>query len=113
MSGNLRVLIVGGGIGGLCLAQGLVKAGVRVAVYERDRSPDARLQGYRLNIEPVGSRALYRCLSPSNWRAFVALSGDPGASMGIYNEQLHQLANIPEAGSAADPVNSHHAISRI
>src|SRR5690242_3064929 len=58
----LHVLIIGGGIGGLCLAQGLNKAGVSVAVYERDRALDARLQGYRLNIEPAGSLALHACL---------------------------------------------------
>ena len=32
----LRVLVIGAGLGGLCLAQGLRKAGVDVAVYERD-----------------------------------------------------------------------------
>jgi 2-polyprenyl-6-methoxyphenol hydroxylase-like FAD-dependent oxidoreductase len=51
----MHVLIIGGGIGGLCLAQGLRRRGVSVAVYERDRTPDARLQGYRLSIEPPGS----------------------------------------------------------
>ena len=34
MSG-LRVAVAGGGLGGLCLAQGLHKAGVSVVVYER------------------------------------------------------------------------------
>ena len=33
---SLHVVIVGGGIGGLCLAQGLKRAGVSFAVYERD-----------------------------------------------------------------------------
>jgi 2-polyprenyl-6-methoxyphenol hydroxylase-like FAD-dependent oxidoreductase len=37
----MHVLIIGGGIGGLCLAQGLRRRGVSVAVYERDRTPDA------------------------------------------------------------------------
>ena len=41
-----RVLVIGGGLGGLCLAQGLQMAGINVAVYERDRSPEARAQGY-------------------------------------------------------------------
>jgi len=42
---DLHVLIAGGGVGGLCLAQGLRKAGVSCAVYERD--PDmTRRAGY-------------------------------------------------------------------
>jgi len=37
------------------LAQGLKKAGISVAVYERDRSSNDRLQGYRIHIEPQGT----------------------------------------------------------
>ena len=44
----LQVLVVGGGIGGLCLAQGLRKAGIQVKVFERDHTVDARLDRYRL-----------------------------------------------------------------
>jgi salicylate hydroxylase len=51
----LHVLIIGGGIGGLTLAQGLRKSGVSVAVYERDRTATDRLQGYRVHINPAGS----------------------------------------------------------
>ncbi|MFC4949423.1 FAD-dependent oxidoreductase [Pseudonocardia sp. GCM10023141] len=45
MSENLHVIIAGGGIGGLALAQGLRRAGVGVAVYERDRHRTDRVQG--------------------------------------------------------------------
>src|SRR5712664_1361406 len=90
-SSPLHVIIVGGGIGGLCLAQGLKRAGISFAVYERDRSPDARLQGYRLNIEPIGSRALHECLSTEIWSRLVATAGDAGAGMGVYDERLREL----------------------
>ena len=39
-----HVVIIGGGIGGLCLAQGLKQAGVHATVYERDRAITDRLQ---------------------------------------------------------------------
>ncbi len=57
---RFQVGIVGGGIGGLALAQGLKKAGTSVAVYERDRTPTDRLQGYRVHISPKGSEALHQ-----------------------------------------------------
>ena len=45
-----KPMIVGAGTGGLCLAQGLKQSGIDVAVFERDRTPTDRLQGYRLHI---------------------------------------------------------------
>src|SRR5690242_16810203 len=109
----LHVLIIGGGIGGLCLAQGLKKARISVAVYERDRTLDARLQGYRLNIEPVGSRALHECLSTDLWEVLVATAGDPGPVMGVYTERLRELMQEDEHVRANDPANSTHAVGRV
>lgn len=107
----MNVIVAGGGIGGLCLAQGLRKAGVPVTVYERDASPDARSQGYRLNVEPVGSAALKDCLPPELWRELVATAGDPGLGMGVFDEQLRLL--MREDGVAStDPAASSHAVSR-
>lgn len=102
----LRVLIVGGGIGGLCLAQGLRQAGIEVSVFERDVEPDARLQGYRLNVEPVGSRALRHCLPAHLWDRLVATSGDPGPGMGVFTEDLRLLML-----ENSDPADTH-AVSR-
>jgi 2-polyprenyl-6-methoxyphenol hydroxylase-like FAD-dependent oxidoreductase len=107
-----HVLIIGGGIGGLCLAQGLKKAGVSVAVYERDRNLDARLQGYRLNIEPIGGRALHACLPADLWKLLIATAGDPGPRMGVFDEQLRELMQEDEPGDVADAKNAHHAVSR-
>jgi 2-polyprenyl-6-methoxyphenol hydroxylase-like FAD-dependent oxidoreductase len=91
-----NVVIIGAGVGGLCLAQGLRQAGVPVQVYERDQAPDARLQGYRLNIEPVGSRALHDCLPGQLWQLLVATAGDPGPGMGVFT---HRLRTAPAPGS--------------
>lgn len=73
-----HVLIIGGGIGGLCLAQGLKKAGIRATVFERDPSPASRLQGYRIHINPEGSRALQACLPPRLFDVFLATAGKKG-----------------------------------
>jgi 2-polyprenyl-6-methoxyphenol hydroxylase-like FAD-dependent oxidoreductase len=110
---NVHVLIAGGGVGGLCLAQGLKKAGIRVTVFERDWAPDARVQGYRLNIEPHGSRALHACLPADLWNLLVDTAGDPGPRMGVFNEQLRELMQEDERGAGQDPVNAHHAVSRV
>jgi 2-polyprenyl-6-methoxyphenol hydroxylase-like FAD-dependent oxidoreductase len=75
----LRVAIVGAGIGGLCLAQGLHRAGVDVTVHERRHARDDWLQGYRIHVNPHGSRALRDCLPPQRWAAFLGtVSADDG-----------------------------------
>jgi 2-polyprenyl-6-methoxyphenol hydroxylase-like FAD-dependent oxidoreductase len=110
---SFHILIIGGGIGGLCLAQGLRQKGMSVVVYERDRTPDARLQGYRLNIEPVGSSALHACLPTNLWNLLVATAGDPGPRMGVFDEQLRELMQEDEQGAVDDPARAHHAVSRV
>ncbi|HEY1000139.1 MAG TPA: NAD(P)-binding protein, partial [Streptosporangiaceae bacterium] len=55
---ELRVAVAGGGLGGLCLAQGLLKAGVDVTVYERDAQLAGRRQGYRLHVDARAGLAL-------------------------------------------------------
>ncbi|MFF4829214.1 FAD-dependent oxidoreductase [Streptomyces sp. NPDC001312] len=107
-----RIIVIGGGIGGLCLGQGLRRAGIDVAVYERDTTPDARLQGYRLNIEPVGSRALQACLPEDLWHTLIATSGDPSRGMGVFTERLHELMREDDV-LAPDPAEATHAVSRI
>jgi salicylate hydroxylase len=106
------VAIVGGGIGGLCLAQGLKKAGIQVAVYERDRVRNERLQGYRIHISPVGSRALYECLPPKLYQTFVATCGVSGGRFRFLSEQMEELLAF-ELQSGNDRVDRHYSASRI
>ncbi|KAE9039750.1 hypothetical protein PR003_g4516 [Phytophthora rubi] len=75
MDYRTHVLIVGGGIGGLCLAQGLKKNGIPFTVFERDPSPNYRTQGYRLRINSDGYQALKTNLSPENFEVFLRATG--------------------------------------
>jgi 2-polyprenyl-6-methoxyphenol hydroxylase-like FAD-dependent oxidoreductase len=115
----LDVLIAGGGLGGLCLAQGLRKEGVNVAVYEQEGSP-ASAQGYRIHINQAGSRALHACLPAALWDAFVATAGQPCAGLGFLTEQMRELMFIEQrriegkpVGAPFDPVTSEHPVSRV
>src|SRR5262249_50801763 len=103
----LPVVIIGGGIGGLALAQGLRREGVSAAVYERDRSLTSRLQGYRVHISPGGSRALHECLPPHLFDAFDRTCGKPGRAIRFMTEQMRPLLSID-----TDMVENDGAIAR-
>jgi len=111
-----HVLVIGGGIGGLCLAQGLKQAGVSVAVYERDRTPTDRLQGYRVHISPGGSRALHACLPPHLFELFDGTCGKPGRAFRFMTEHMQVLLALEGelmAAQQAEPIARHRAVSRI
>lgn len=115
-SSSLHIIVIGGGIGGLCLAQGLKGAGVSVAVYERNPTPTDWLQGYRIHIDAVGSRSLHECLPLVLWEAFLATAGRSSAGFGFITEQLKDLLVISEArlaGKDADPIDGQYPVSRI
>jgi 2-polyprenyl-6-methoxyphenol hydroxylase-like FAD-dependent oxidoreductase len=88
-----RILVIGGGIGGLCLAQGLRQAGVEnVVVYERDQSVRGRMQGYRLRISPDGENALRACL-PGPLQDLLTATSNMRHEGGLaaYDERLNAL----------------------
>jgi 2-polyprenyl-6-methoxyphenol hydroxylase-like FAD-dependent oxidoreductase len=110
----VQVLVIGGGIGGLALAQGLRGAGVDVAVHERDHGAGSRWEGYRIHINPTGARALHALLPPAGWQEFLATAG-PGGDFGFLTEQLDRLVVVEETimyPDAADPAENHYAADR-
>ncbi|MFE9401931.1 FAD-dependent oxidoreductase [Streptomyces sp. NPDC006530] len=110
MTGTPHVLIIGGGIGGLCLAQGLCKAGLGFAVYERAGAGAPHDQ--RLRLGPQGARALYECLPPEAWEAFTAAS-EPGAGQLAYRtEQLRDLLRLPGPPGGRPAQHAHHLVDR-
>lgn len=101
---NLRVLVIGAGLGGLCLAQGLRKAGVDVAVYERDAGLAVRTQGHRIHIDARGEQALRQCLQPRLYELFLATRGQPSRGITMFSVGGGQLKEgvtqpFPESGS--------------
>ncbi|MDH2427735.1 NAD(P)/FAD-dependent oxidoreductase [Sphaerisporangium sp. TRM90804] len=110
-----KVIVVGGGIGGLCLAHALRGAGVAVRVYERDRDPDDPVRGYRIHVNQMGSRSLRQCLPAPLWEAFLATAGHPGPGFRFQDERLRELLFVEEAlmsGGSTAPADVHHAASR-
>ena len=108
-----KVLIAGGGVGGLALAQALRKAGVPVEVFERDAEADDWLLGYRIHVNRHGGQALRRCLPEPLWEAFVATAGRPGAGLTFHTEQLTELLHVEEELMTGGSPDGHHAVSRI
>jgi 2-polyprenyl-6-methoxyphenol hydroxylase-like FAD-dependent oxidoreductase len=111
----LQVMVIGGGIGGLCLAQALKAAGMSVTVYERN-SASVWPEGYRIHINPVGSRALHECLPSALWEAFVATASKPPAGLGFLTEQLEELVVIGEefmSNKTGSPIDAHYPVNRI
>ncbi|MEW9528807.1 FAD-dependent oxidoreductase [Microbispora sp. NPDC049125] len=111
----IDVIIVGGGIGGLALAQGLRKHGVGVAVYERDAHRDDRLDRYRLAINPAGSRSLRACLPDQRWQAFLDTAGRPGGGFGFLGTDLCELVVVEDEimyPDTLDPAERSYPVDR-
>jgi 2-polyprenyl-6-methoxyphenol hydroxylase-like FAD-dependent oxidoreductase len=99
------VIIAGAGLGGLCAAAGLRRAGLRALVLERDKSLSDRPQGYRININLSGDAALRACLPDSHYELYRDTSHrqvDP--SVDIFTTQLAPLHHRMGEVSADGPM---------
>src|SRR3989338_7631841 len=103
-SGKKRVVIAGGGLSGLCLAQALLRDGWDVDVYERDAGSQVRGQGYRLTLRPHGFEALRECLPDGVFQFIVQTTkqAEAGAGFVFSDAQLEELLrrSFPVDGSA-------------
>src|SRR5215472_18161496 len=117
VSAPLQVVIIGGGIGGLTLAQGLKKSGVSAVVYERDRTRTDRVQGYRVHINPTGSLALHECLPAPLFKAFTRTCGRSSEGIRFVTEQMKVLLVLDRLNApgrfGGDGVAQHRSVSRI
>jgi 2-polyprenyl-6-methoxyphenol hydroxylase-like FAD-dependent oxidoreductase len=107
-----RVLVIGAGTGGLALAHGLVRAGIDVQVFERDALRTDGLHGYRVGIDPDGSRALHALLPPDLYDTFVATCARAPRWFNMITEQLREVLAL-QIPAADDPVESEKSVSRM
>jgi 2-polyprenyl-6-methoxyphenol hydroxylase-like FAD-dependent oxidoreductase len=109
---GLSVLVAGAGVGGLCLAQGLRRAGITVRVVEREPGSDGG-EGYRLRLEPNAVHALVRCLPPELvdlFRATCNPSHEP--RMSILDHRLTTLVAWDNGGHPANPARAGAVTNR-
>ena len=109
---SFHVLIAGGGIGGLCLAHGLTKAGISCAVYEA--SPGIGRAGYRLHMNALGGNALRQCLPDNLFELYLQTSRrPPHREMFVRIDRYgHEFGARPHIGPPNDPVRPHTAVNR-
>lgn len=103
-----HVLIIGGGVGGLCLAQGLKKNGISFHIYERDRANNYRFQGYRIRLAREAVEALQYVFTDELWAEFketcavTRLGPIPGLDAISGVEAVEPVFNINTAGVRTD-----------
>lgn len=78
MSTVKPVLISGGGLASLLLAQSLRLSKIPFRIFERDASFSFRAQGYRLRLSPEGLDAIESVLSPEHFQRFWDKCGKTG-----------------------------------
>lgn len=91
MSEPLHVTIIGAGLGGLCLAQGLRRRGIAFDVFERDAAMGSRPQGYRIRIDAAGQRALETCLPPARYTLFRKTCAVPARCVNLLDPHLRPV----------------------
>ena len=88
----MRVVIAGGGIGGLALAQGLKRAGIEVLVAERDVDLTAT-GGYRLHLRATALQALRVLLPPSLVERLYAASAADHHGIAVRDHRARLLVH--------------------
>ena len=109
----MRVLIAGGGIAGLVLAQGLRRSGVDCEVFEREPR-DRRRSGYRLTLDGDGGNALEACLAPDLYELYLRASNrTPRRVVAVViDSQCNELTTAPHIGPPNEGERPHTAVDR-
>ena len=99
----MKILIAGGGIAGLTLAQGLRREGVDCALFEREPLESWRT-GYLLNLDAEGDGGLAACLPAPLYELFLRACGetmDGHDVSAVVTPAGEQLSSMPHVGAPA------------
>ncbi|MFJ2807457.1 hypothetical protein [Kitasatospora sp. NPDC087271] len=99
-----KVLVAGAWLGGLCLADGLLRAGVEVRVLEREEGAHSRYQGFRIGLNEHGRAALRQCLPQRLHPLLEAVTGPMAGERRVVDQQLRELRRLGavDGGTAVD-----------
>lgn len=107
------IAIIGGGPGGLALAQGLKKNGIDTAVFERDPVRADYVQGFRMRIRQRGIDALKANLPPYLFQVFVDTLGLAPTENLALDEQFNRLEDTGRGSGEPEDTHIEKSVSRI
>lgn len=107
------IAIIGGGPGGLALAQGLKKNGIDTAVFERDPVRADYVQGFRMRIRQRGIDALQANLPPHLYDAFLDTLGLAPTENLVLDEQFNRLDDTGRGSGEPEDTHIEKSVSRI
>ncbi|KAH7171651.1 hypothetical protein DER46DRAFT_677206 [Fusarium sp. MPI-SDFR-AT-0072] len=110
--GNFRVCIVGGGLAGSLLANGLINNGIDTIVFERDEETLKR-EGYQIRLGDPALTGLASCLTDSQLESIVQklgrYSGSSKTAPSICNTKFQTILDL----SALPTYSKSSAINRV
>ncbi len=109
----IDVAIIGGGPGGLALAQGLKKNGIDTAVFERDEVRSDYVQGFRMRIRQRGIDALQANLPAHLFQAFLDTLGLAPTENLVLDEAFGRLENTSQGSGEPEDTHIEKSVSRI
>lgn len=103
----MKIVVIGAGLAGPLLAQGLSRAGFDVELHERDAA-DRLDQGYRIHLAPEGDLALRACLPPELYDRVLATSGKRGSGVRVLDTNLNPIHEVLMPPTADEETTGRH-----
>jgi 2-polyprenyl-6-methoxyphenol hydroxylase-like FAD-dependent oxidoreductase len=110
---HVNVAVIGGGPGGLALAQGLKKNGIDVAVFERDRARTDYVQGFRLRLRQRGLDTLRANLPEHLFRAFLDTLGQAPTENLTLDEHFARVEHPGRSNAEPEDTHVEKSVSRV